>query len=314
MLSEKLDPNLRAVLEAVRAQNLPPLESYSPQEARQVALENSARVQLPPEPVASVRDLLIPGPGGDIPIRIYQPAGVAPQPALVYFHGGGWVLCNLATHDTICRAIANRSGAFVVSVDYRVAPEHKYPAAVDDCYAAALWVAANAPSLGVDVGRIAVGGDSAGGNLAAVVCIRSRDEAGPRFAAQILVYPVADLSNLDTASYREFAEGHSLTRSLMAWFRNHYLADTSQATDPGASPLLTPDLGGLPPALILTAECDPLRDEGEAFATRLQQAGVAVKLTRYPGMIHPFFSWTALVPQAMEAIREVAEAVRKLPR
>jgi acetyl esterase/lipase len=219
------------------------------------------------------------------------------------------VVCDLETHDVICRAIARRSGAVVVSVDYRLAPEHKFPAAVDDCYAATLWVAKNASLLGIDPRRIAVGGDSAGGNLATVVARRSRHESGPPIALQVLVYPVTDLSSFDTASYREFADGYGLTASEMQWFRAQYLSRPDDAYSPHASPLLAPDLHGLPPALIITAECDPLRDEGEAYARRLEVSGVPVRCTRYPGMVHPFFSWVGGVPEALQAIGEVARAV-----
>jgi acetyl esterase len=314
MLSDKLDPNIRAVLEAIQAQGLPPLESFSPGQARLAVIENTPKMQAAPEAVAEVRDLRIPGPGGEIGLRIYTPESAAPRPALVYFHGGGWVLCNLDTHDVMCRAIANRAQAVVVSVDYRLAPEQKFPAAVEDCYAAAQWVVSNACALGADPRRIVVGGDSAGGNLAAVAAIRSRDEAGPGFAGQVLVYPVTDLSSFETGSYQEFAEDHSLTRALMEWFRGHYLSTEAEALLPHASPLLADDLSRLPPALVITAECDPLRDEGEAYAARLREAGVAVTLTRYAGMIHPFFSWTGVVPQAMEAISQVAAAVRTMRR
>ena len=228
---------------------------------------------------------------------------------MVYFHGGGWVVCDLDTHDVICTALARRAGAVVVAVDYRRAPEHRFPAAVTDCYSASLWVVEHAAELGIDPLRITVGGDSAGGNLATVVCLKARDEGGPRFALQALVYPVTDLSSFDTPSYTEFAEGHHLTKASMEWFRGHYLA-SSDGHDPYASPLLAKDLSGLPPALVLTAECDVLRDEGEAYARRLQQAGVRVKLTRYSGMIHPFFSLSGAIPRAFDAFDEVADAVR----
>ncbi|MBL8231412.1 MAG: alpha/beta hydrolase, partial [Bryobacterales bacterium] len=282
-----------------------------PVEARRTALENTGKVQSSPEPVPRVEDLRT---AGGTPIRVYWGSEETPCPALVYFHGGGWVLCNLDTHDVMCRAIANRAGAAVISVDYRLAPEHPFPAAVNDCYEAACWVLENAARLGVDPDRVTIGGDSAGGNLATVVCIRARDEGGPRFAGQVMVYPVTDLSNFDTPSYHEFAEEHSLTRPLMEWFRGHYLPSAQDARNPYASPLLTPDLSGLPPALILTAECDPLRDEGERYAARLEESGVAVTLSRYAGMIHPFFSWTALIPQSMEAIAQVARVVRTFRR
>ncbi|MCS7024228.1 MAG: alpha/beta hydrolase [Bryobacteraceae bacterium] len=307
MLSSKLDANVRKLLEALQQQGAPPLESYAPAQARLVALENTHLVQSPPETVPRVEDRRT---AAGTPVRIYSAATEAPAPALVYFHGGGWVLCNLDTHDVMCRAIANRARAVVVSVDYRLAPEHRFPAAVEDCYEAACWVADHAAKLGIDDRRICVGGDSAGGNLAAVVCLRAREEQGPQFGGQILIYPVTDLASFDTPSYHEFGENHNLTRSLMEWFRNHYLADPQDAFHPYASPLRANDLSRLPPALVITAECDPLRDEAERYAERLREAGVAVTLRRYAGMIHPFFSWTGLIPQAMEAIDQVSAAVR----
>jgi acetyl esterase len=309
MLSEKLDPNVGLLLEAIAAQGDPPLETLQPSEARRLAAESLRPVAGIAESVSSVEDLRIPGPEGDIPIRVYTANASAPRPALVYFHGGGWVVCDLDTHDIVCRAIARRAGAVVVSVDYRLAPEHKFPAAVVDCYAATAWVAANSTKLGINPSQIAVGGDSAGGNLGAVVSLKSRDENGPAIALQAMVYPVTDLSSFATPSYQEFGEGHQLTKSEMEWFRDHYLGSMLDAHSPYASPLLARDLRGLPPALIITAECDPLRDEGEAYAKRLQQAGVAVTYTCYPGMIHPFFSLSGAIPQALDAIQQVADAV-----
>ena len=262
-----------------------------------------------PESVSKVEDVFLPGPDGALRVRIYSHGSLQPSPALVYFHGGGWVVCDLDTHDVICRAIARRSGAVVISVDYRLAPEHKFPAAVLDCYAATCWVAENAERLGIDPDRIAVGGDSAGGNLAAVVSLRSRHEGGPQIALQVLVYPVTDLSSFETASYKEFADGYGLTTSEMEWFRSQYLARPEDARCYHASPLLEPNLRGLPPALVITAECDPLRDEGEAYARRLEAAGVPVRYRCYAGMIHPFFSLSGGVAQAREAIAEFAAAV-----
>jgi acetyl esterase len=197
----------------------------------------------------------------------------------------------------------------VVAVDYRLAPEHKFPAAVEDSYAATLWVAANAGGLGIDPRRIAVGGDSAGGNLAAVVSLKCRDEGGPALALQVLVYPVTNLASFDTGSYQAFAEGYNLTRAEMEWFRASYLSRPEDGKHPHASPLLAANLDGLPPALVITAECDPLRDEGEAYARRLEQAGVPVTRTRYPGMIHPFFSMPGALSQARKAIQQVAAAI-----
>jgi acetyl esterase len=233
---------------------------------------------------------------------------------MVYFHGGGWVICDLDTHEVVCSAIAHRAGAVVVSVDYRLAPEHKFPAAVTDAYAATAWVSANAARLGVDASRISVGGDSAGGNLGAVVSLKSRNENGPAIALQALIYPVTDLSSMATPSYVEFAEGYQLSKVLMEWFRDHYLVAAEAARDPYASPLLALDLRGLPPAVILTAECDPLRDEGEAYAKRLAEAGVPVTCTRYAGMIHPFFSLSGAIPRALDAFQQVADAVRTAVR
>ena len=310
MLSEKLDLNVRLLLEAIEAQNYPLYESLPVAEARRLAAQSLKPVEGVAEPVRSIENFRIPGPGGQIPVRMYTPDAPPSRPAMVYFHGGGWVLCDLDTHDVVCRAIARRAGAVVVSVDYRLSPEHKYPAAVIDCSAATVWVAANAERLGIDPSRICVGGDSAGGNLGAVVSLKSRKENGPAIALQAMVYPVTDLSSFDTDSYREFAAGYQLTKSEMEWFRSQYLATMDDARDPYASPLLAPDLRGLPPALIITAECDPLRDEGEAFAKRLADAGVPVTCTRYPGMIHPFFSLSGAIPQGLDAIQQVADAVR----
>jgi acetyl esterase len=312
MLSPKLDPAVRQLLEAAEAEGNPPLESFSPEEARKLAIESLKTAGGTPEPVRSIENLRIPGPDCEIPIRIYTPDAPAPRPALVYFHGGGWVVCDLDTHDVVCTAIAHRAGAVVIAVDYRLAPEHKFPAAVTDSYAATAWVASNAKRLGIDPKRISVGGDSAGGNLAAVVSLKSRDQDGPAIELQVMVYPVTDLSSFATPSYQEFGENHYLTKSEMEWFRDHYLRSMEDARDPHASPLLVLDLSGLPPALIITAECDPLRDEGEAYAKRLANDGVPVKYTCYPGMIHPFFSLSGAIPQAFDAIQQVANAVAGL--
>lgn len=311
-MREKLRLHVRALLEAMDAEGAPPLESLSPQEARDAARAALKDAAGEPEPVARLEDLQIPGPGGAIRLRVYWPEADPLRPGLVYFHGGGWVVCDLETHDVPCRAVARQSGAVVVSVDYRLAPEHKFPAAVEDAYAATRWVAANAERLGIDARRIAVGGDSAGGNLAAVVARKCRDEGGPPLVLQVLVYPVTNLASLETPSYREFAEGYHLTRSEMEWFRAHYLGRPEDAAHPDASPLLAPDLRGLPPALVITAECDPLRDEGEAYAQRMREAGVRVALTRYPGTIHPFFSLAGVLPEGREAVAQVAAAVKKM--
>lgn len=306
MTDSRLDPQIRRILEEAEASGDPPLETLDPIEARQAAITGLAPWRGEPEPLAKVEDLVITGPEGHIPIRVYTPNAMEAVPALVYFHGGGWVVCDLDTHDVTCRAIARRAGAVLVSVDYRLAPEHKFPAAVIDCYAATSWVAANAGKLGVDSHRIGVGGDSAGGNLATVVALQARDEAGPSLACQVMVYPVTNLSAFDTPSYHEFASGYGLTTAEMEWFRSHYLSRPEDARCYQASPLLAQDLSGLPPALIITAECDPLRDEAEAYARRLETAGVTVRCTRYAGMVHPFFAWLGGVRQAHDAISEIA--------
>jgi acetyl esterase len=308
--SERLHPEVRSLLEMMDAQGAPPLETQDPVEARAARLEPMKMLGGQPAALGRVEDLFIPGPGGDIPIRIYAIEHGGLRPALVYFHGGGFVFGNLDTHDAVCRAIAKVSGAVVISVDYRLAPEHKFPAAVDDSYAATLWVAANPERLGIDASRIAVGGDSAGGNLATVVAMRCRDAGGPALAAQVLIYPVADVSSFETGSHRELAEGYFLTRAAMDWFTGHYLASADQKRHPEASPLLARNLSGLPPALVITAEFDPLRDEGEAYAERLRQAGVPVTVSRYPGMIHGFVSMHGVLNGGRQAIKEIAEFAR----
>jgi acetyl esterase len=309
MIDSRLDPQIRKILEEAEASGGPSIETLPHDEARRLSKQNGASLAGDPAPVAQVEDRAIMGPDCAIPLRIYTPDAAKPAPGLVYFHGGGWVLCDLDTHDVICRSLARRAGAVVVSVDYRLAPEHKFPAAVIDCFAATVWVYQNAAALGIDPHRLSIAGDSAGGNLAAVVALQARDEAAPRLALQALIYPATDLSSFETASHHEFAEGYDLSRSKMEWFRNHYLASPRDRRSLHASPLLAPDLSGLPPALILTAECDPLRDEGEAYAARLKAAGVPVRSTRYRGMIHPFFAMQGAVRQAREALAEVAAAV-----
>lgn len=309
MLSKKLHPTAHALLQDAAAQGEAPLEARLPPDARLFAIASLKAAAGCPEPVRSVENLRIDGPARPIPIRIFTPDAPAPRPALVYFHGGGWVVCDLDTHHIVCTALANRAGAVVIAVDYRLAPEHKFPAAVIDAYAATEWVAAHAARLGVDPARICVGGDSAGGNLATVVSLKSRDERGPAIALQVLVYPVTDLSSFETGSYHEFEDGHNLTRAQMEYYRFHYLTGPEDGLNPHASPILAPDLGGLPPALVITAECDPLCDEGEAYAKRLEAAGVPVTLTRYAGMIHPFFSLSGAIPRAFDALQQVADAV-----
>ncbi len=305
-----LDPQARAVLDQLAALGGAPLSSMSVADARRMMEALGGLRVAEPEAVASVTDRRIPGPGGEIPIRIYTPNGTAPLPLLVYFHGGGWVLGSLETHDATCRALANGAGCVVVSVDYRLAPEHRYPAAAEDCHAATRWCAEHAAELGADPHRIAVGGDSAGGNLAAVVAQMARDRGGPPLVLQLLIYPVTAHA-FDTASYRDNAEGYLLTADDMHWFWGHYLGDTpARGEEPYASPLRAASLAGLPPALVITAEFDPLRDEGEAYARRLEEAGVPARLTRYDGMIHGFFAMSGLMDQAGAAVREACGNLR----
>ena len=252
----------------------------------------------------------MPVSGGEITVRAYSPHGPGPHPARGYYHGGGWVIGDLYTHDGLCRSITNAARCAVLSVDYRLAPESKYPVAVEDSYAALLWIVSNAERLGIDRRRMAVGGDSAGGNLATVMALMARDRTGPRLALQVLIYPVTD-HDLDTRSYRENATGYILTREGMRWFWNHYLASEAQGREPYASPLRAASLAGLPPALVITAEYDPLCDEGEAYAARLRDAGVPVTLTRYPGMFHGFVRLTNVLDKARTALDEIASSVQK---
>jgi acetyl esterase len=304
-----LDPGLEVVLDQLAANPGPPLHEMSVAQARAFFEQMQTVLPRPEVKIAGVEDRSIPGPAGKIPLRIYRPEGKAPFPALVYFHGGGWVIGSIETHDASCRDLANRIGGVVVSVDYRLAPEHRYPAAAEDCYAATKWVAEHAGELGIDARRIAVGGDSAGGNLAAVVALMARDLEGPALRFQLLIYPVTD-ADFSRASYRENAEGYLLETKAMDWFWGHYLPEAGRRREPYAAPLRAKDLAGLPPAFVLTAEFDPLRDEGELYAKQLQQAGVAARLKRYDGAIHGFFAMGALAAVAREAVDDAAAALK----
>jgi acetyl esterase len=245
-------------------------------------------------------------------LRIYTPldANAEVLPGLVFFHGGGFVLGDLDTHDGLCRALANESGCRVVSVDYRLAPEHPFPAAVEDSIAAVDWIATNASALGIDASRLAVGGDSAGGNLAAVAAMLAKQRGAPKLGFQLLIYPVAQLGGAETASMRENGKGYFLEKASMEWFTRLYCPDATRRTDPRLSPLLARDLSGLPPAYVVTAGFDPLRDEGKAYADKLDAAGVPVTYVNYPGMVHGFFSFRGLVPKAREAVAAAGGALR----
>jgi len=301
-----LDPQAKAVLDAMPA--LPDFASMDVATLRG-AMDASRLEGGEPEAVAHVEDRRIPGPAGEIPVRIYRPEGEGPLPGLLYFHGGGFVFCNLDTHDGTCRALANAAGCAVVSVDYRLAPEHPYPAAADDCGAATAWVAKNGAELGIDVTRLAVAGDSAGGNLAAVVAQRFRDEGGPLLRFQLLIYPVIDCS-FGTESYQENAEGYLLTEQSMRWFWKQYVGDSGRGAEPYASPIRAADLSGLPPGLCITAEYDPLRDEGEHYAARLREAGVACATSRHDGVFHGFFAMFGFLAKGRAALDEAAAALR----
>jgi acetyl esterase len=301
-----LDQDVREYLDAIAAL---PAWPEAPIADVRAGMEATAAALFGPTPeVASTEDRAIPGPNGPIRIRIYRPAGAEPLlPALLYFHGGGWVIGSLDTHDGICRALCARTPCVVVAVDYRLAPEHRFPSAVEDAWAATVWVAERANELMLEPGNVAVGGDSAGGNLAAVVARRARD-AGLPISLQLLIYPVCD-HDLDTPSYREHAAGVGLTRDGMAAFWDHYVPDGDRS-HPDASPLRVGDLAGVAPALVVTAEYDVLRDEGEAYAWRLEEAGVPVALTRYEGVIHGFVRIPAKIARAEPALDECAAALR----
>lgn len=303
-----LDPEAKAILETLSGGEEVDPFSLSPALVRQGFAAMSGLTEGPE--VAKVEMRQADGPAGKISMRIYSPAGDTPKPALVYFHGGGFVVCDLDSHDATCRELANGADCVVVSVDYRLAPEAKFPAAPEDCYAATQWVSREAKQLGIDAARIAVGGDSAGGNLATVVAMMSRERGGPSLIHQLLIYPVTD-NRFDTTSYKDNGSGYFLSENLMRWFWHHYLESEADGENPLASPLRAHDLSGLPSATVLTAEYDPLRDEGRAYAERLEEAGVATTYTNYPGVFHGFFGMTSQIPRARQAVEESCSALRK---
>jgi acetyl esterase len=293
------------MLDAAAAADLPPVETLPLEVTRAGAIAFATSGAGEKQPVADVDDRDLPGPAGEIPVRVYTPDGEGPFPVVAYLHGGGWVFMGIETHDWICRRLANAAGAIVVSVEYRLAPEHPFPAPLDDCMAVVHWLASKADELGGDPNRLAVAGDSAGGNLAAAVTLASRAADGPRVAAQALVYPVTDAA-CATPSFVQNAEGYLLTASAMRWFWQQYLGDDGNPDDGYASVLRHADLTDLPPTLVITAEFDPLRDEGEAFAEHLAAAGTDVTLRRFDGMVHGFLGMDALLPEADLAMEEIA--------
>ncbi|HTW89905.1 MAG TPA: alpha/beta hydrolase [Candidatus Binataceae bacterium] len=307
-----MDPQIKLVLDQIAGLTGGPPRTMPVADARKgldqvVDLLRSGGV----EEVARAENRKIPGPAGEIPLRVFVPKSGSPCGALVYLHGGGWVLGGLHSHDNICRAFANAAGCLVVAVDYRLAPENKFPAAPEDCYAATAWVAGNAAALGYPEGRVAVGGDSAGGNLTAVVSMMARDRKGPKLRFQLLIYPATDVA-MDTPSYRDFQDdGYFLSGADMIWFWNHYLARKEDGDNPYASPARAKDLSGLPPAFVITAGLDPLRDEGEAYARRLIEAGVPTLCARYEYVTHAVFNMAPLVDAGKTITRQAAAAVRE---
>jgi acetyl esterase len=297
-----LDPQCQAYL----ANAAPPVHEMPVEEARRTVEAGAPLLFGEPDAVGAVLEQTLPGP---VRVRIYQPEGNERDlPVLVYFHGGGWVVGSLDTHDGVCRALCARTPCVVVSVDYRLAPEHRFPAAVDDAWSATAWVAEHARSIGGDPSRIAVGGDSAGGNLAAVVALRARDH-GLTLRHQLLIYPVTD-ADFERPSYVANAEGYGLTRAAMRWYWDHYVGEHGDGTHPEASPLRAADLTGAAPAFVITCQYDPLCDEGEEFARSLERAGVPVKLTRYDGLIHGFIRMAAVVDRTQDGLNECAAQLR----
>jgi acetyl esterase len=315
-MAATLHPQIQQALQALAKAGLPPIESMTPADAR---LQMEAMVRArggEPAAISRTEERTVPGRGGDIPVRIYWPnqadAGAdGPLGALLYFHGGGHVLGTLDTHDRIARNLCAGAGALVVAVDYRMGPENRFPAAVEDSWSALEWLMRTAPELGADPGRIAVAGDSAGANLAAVVCLMARDAGGPPIRLQALVYPVADYALADD-SYTTYAQGYGVvTREAMRWFRQHYLRDAADAADWRASPVRAASHAGVAPAVIVAAECDVLHDEGVRYAEALRAAGVPTEYVRYAGMIHGFFGMAPDVDDAVAAQRVVTAAIRR---
>jgi acetyl esterase len=306
-----LHPQVQRVLQVMAEANLKPIEAMTPAEARAQMEATAQSRKAEPLPVARVEERMVPGPAGGIRLRLYWPNAAVPLPAIVYYHGGGHVIGSLDTHDLVARNLCAGAEALVASVDYRMGPEHKFPAAVEDSFAALKWVHAHANELGADSDRIGVHGDSAGANLAAVVALMARDTGGPRLRLQSLVYPVADYG-LVGDSYEKFAEGYGvLTGQAMVWFRNHYLRTPKDAEDWRASPIKAASLAGVAPAIVVTAECDVLHDDGEGYAEALRRAGVPVEYKEYPGMIHAFFGMVPVVDDAMNAQRTVWTAFKR---
>jgi len=307
-----LDPQARALLDAAKASGAPEMWELTPDQARAEYLRRTERVRADVD-IYRVEDRQIPGPVQPIKVRVYTPQVSQEQaslPVLVWYHGGGFVIGDLDSHDSACRALANQTECLVVAVDYRLAPEHKFPGAVEDCEAALQWVAAHATELGGDPGRIAVGGDSAGGNLAAVVALLAREKGGPKLCFQLLIYPCV-APEPETPSHHQFAEGYLLTRKTITWFFKQYLRSSKDTLDPRYAPLEEKDLSSLPPSLVIVAGFDPLRDEGVDYAKALIEAGNKVTLSNYEGMIHGFYLMGGMIDKANQAIEESARHLRE---
>jgi len=306
-----LDPDAQVILDAMIKAGRPAFETLTPVQARRQLHDMRAAMKQPQPMVAEVKNLSARGPDAAIPLRLYRPATVdGAQPVLVYFHGGGWVIGDIETHDNLCRSLANAADCTVISVDYRLAPEHKFPAAVDDCRAATTWIADHAGDLAVDPHRLAVGGDSAGGNLATVVSRLAVATGGPGIVYQVLLYPTVDLSFAHD-SFKRVGTGYNLTTATMRWFRDLYLRDLQDVADWRASPLRADDLSKLPPAFIATAGHDPLCDEGEAYAKLLESSGVPVTLRQFPGQMHGFATMSGLLQAADQVIAEIGAVLKR---
>jgi acetyl esterase len=308
-----LHPQARALLRLIEEKGVPPTHTLDVAQARALYRDRRTFTQPEPPTVASVRDLEAHGPAGPIPLRSYRPAGSNADtvlPVLVYYHGGGWVIGDLDTHDTLCRQLANLSGCAVIAVDYRMGPEHRFPAAVDDSIAATRWVRANAGALKVDPERLAVGGDSAGGNLAAVVALEARDSGDLPIAFQLLIYPATD-QRRGAPSHTSNGEGYLLTRDTISWFHDHYIADAAQDLDWRASPLLHADHARLPPAFVLIAGYDPLRDEGLQYAQKLSEAGNRAALVNFERQIHGFILMGRVIDEANVAVQLCAAQLKQ---
>ena len=312
-----VDPQIQQMLDLLESIGAPPLDQGTPEMARDGFRAMTVGMRQPDQviPVGETQDVTVPGPAGDLRARVYRPEGFSgTAPTLLFIHGGGFVIGDVDTHDNQARALCRALDAVVLSTEYRLAPENPWPAAVEDCLAAVRWADKNIEQLGADPSRLVVGGDSAGGNLSAVVALALRDEDGPPLAAQLLIYPAVDMRDVPETyvSRVDNATGYLLTADDMRWFSAQYIPDGTDMADPRLSPLLAPSLKGLPPAVVATAEFDPLRDEGAAYATALEAAGVTVTHREYPGMIHGFFDMGVVSPGAAEAVEQICADLREL--